>query len=244
MIILPAIDIKGGTCVRLYQGDLTTAHKVADSALDTAKKFEALGCRWLHMVDLDGALQGMALNSGIFLEIAKRTNLRVELGGGIRTADQIRHYLNRGIRRVVLGSIAIEDPNFVRRAVANFGPESVAVGIDAKDGYICGDAWTSTSDIHYIEMAEKMADMGVRTFIYTDISRDGTLTGPDLEGLEALRKALSEAEIIASGGVRTAADIRAIKDLAIDGVICGKAIYEGTLDLSEALEIVRGEDYV
>lgn len=243
MIILPAIDIKGGTCVRLYQGDLDTAHKVADNALDTARRFEAAGCKWLHMVDLDGALQGMALNSGIFLEIGKRTNLRIELGGGIRTADQIRHYLNNGIRRVVLGSIAIEDPNFVRRAISNFGPESIAVGIDAKDGYVCGDAWTSKSDIDYIEMAERMAELGVHTFIYTDISRDGTLTGPDLDGLKRLREAMPESELIASGGVHTKEDIRAIKALGIDGVICGKALYEGTLDLEDALAIAKGETH-
>lgn len=241
MIILPAIDIKGGQCVRLYQGDFDTAEKVADSALETARAFEAAGARWLHMVDLDGALHGMALNAGIFLEIVRHTGLKVELGGGIRTLEQIRFYLDAGVERVILGSIALSNPGFVHSAVASYGPERIVVGIDAKGGLVHGSGWTEASDIHYLELAEKMQGAGVETIIYTDISRDGTMTGPSIAGLKALQEVVPEMNLIASGGIRHAEDIRALNELGIYGAICGKSIYEGSLDLKAALAIARGE---
>lgn len=239
MIILPAIDIKGGTCVRLYQGKFDTAEKVADSALKTARSFEAAGAEWLHMVDLDGALAGMALNAGIFVDVVRHTGLKVELGGGIRTLDQINNYLNAGIKRVILGSVAIKNPGFVRSAIASFDANSIVIGIDALDGYVCGSAWTESSNIHYLELAKHMQEIGVSTIIYTDISRDGTMSGPSLEGMKALKEAVPGMKLIASGGIQNIDDIRALAELDIYGAICGKSLYEGTLDLAEAIAVAK-----
>lgn len=241
MFILPAIDIKGGQCVRLYQGDFETAHKVADSALETARAFEDAGAEWIHMVDLDAALHGMAMNAGIFLEVAQKTDLKVELGGGIRTLEQIHFYLNAGIERVVLGSVAISNPGFVRSAVALYGAEHIAVGIDAKDGIVHGSGWTEASDVHYLALAEKMHQVGVETIIYTDIARDGMMSGPSLAGMKALQTVVPSMQLIASGGISDIEDIKALHQLGIYGAICGKSIYEKTLPLEEALRLAQGE---
>lgn len=239
MIILPAIDIYKGECVRLTQGVFNSSERVADSWLETAGSFEEAGAQWIHMVDLDGALSGERVNSSIFVEVAEKTGLKVELGGGIRTMDDISYYLDRSISRVILGSVAIDNPSLVETAVKKYG-KRIAVGIDAKEGMVKTSGWISESKSGYIETAKQMESFGVEVIIYTDIGRDGTLTGPNLLHLESLKNAVST-KIIASGGVRNAEDIEALCQLELYGVICGKALYQHTLDLKEALKICRKE---
>lgn len=237
MIILPAVDIMGGKPVRLYKGDFSTAGQVAENALDTAKEFESAGAEWIHMVDLDGSLQKKRVNTDIFLSVAENTSLKVELGGGIRTMQDIEFYLSGGISRVILGSIALKDPQLVKEAAGEFG-NKIAVGIDAKNGYAAAEGWTQTSDIYFTELAKKMEQFGVETIIFTDISKDGTLSGPNLAQLEEIDHAVS-CNIIASGGITNIEDIKALKSLSLYGAICGKSIYSGTLDLKEALEVCK-----
>ncbi len=233
MIILPAIDIKNGECVRLYRGEMSTAQKVAEDYILTAASFKKANAEWIHMVDLDGAISGGRVNSDIFIDTARRSGLKVELGGGIRSMEDIEFYLNNGISRVVLGSAAIKNPELVKIAVENFG-EKIAVGIDAKDSKAAADGWVEVSSLNYIELAKKMESFGVKYIIYTDISRDGMLSGPNLEHLKALDEAVS-CNIIASGGITDIDDIYNLKNLNLYGAICGRSIYSGTLNLSDAI---------
>ncbi|MBP3380241.1 MAG: 1-(5-phosphoribosyl)-5-[(5-phosphoribosylamino)methylideneamino]imidazole-4-carboxamide isomerase [Ruminococcus sp.] len=237
MIILPAIDIKDGCCVRLFKGDFNTVEKVAENHLETARGFEAAGASWIHMVDLDGAKEGRPVNTKIYADIAEKTNLKVELGGGIRSLETIREYLDMGITRVILGSVALKDPGLVSSAAEKFGSEKIVVGIDAVNGMVATEGWLESSDVHYIDLAKKMNEVGVKYFIFTDISKDGTLSGVNREQLKDLADAMgSRANIVASGGVHTMADIIACKEMGLYGTICGKSIYKGTLDLSEAIK--------
>lgn len=238
MIILPAIDIKDRTPVRLYQGAFETVHQVAADALETAKQFEAAGAEWIHMVDLDGACEGHPVNTDIFLAVAKETGLKVELGGGIRTMDDIAAYLDGGISRVILGSVALHEPDLVREAAARYG-EAIAVGIDARDGRVRGGGWLEDSDVHFVDLARAMAEAGVQTIIYTDIAKDGTLSGPTLADYEQLIAACPSVHIIASGGIRDIANIAYLKAAGLYGAICGKSLYEGTLSLEEALALAK-----
>ena len=237
MIIFPAIDIIGGQCVRLVKGDYATASKVAEDPLETAKKFEAAGAEWIHMVDLDGAKAGYPVNTKIYEAIAKQTGLKVEVGGGIRTMDTIRAYLDLGISRVILGSAALKNPQLVADAVKEFGAERIVVGIDAKNEMVATEGWLETSEVHYITLAQEMIKAGVRTFIFTDIAKDGTLSGVNTEQLRKLRDATAgQCNIVASGGVHTIDDIIACRDLGLYGTIAGKSLYQGTLDLAEAIK--------
>ena len=233
MIIFPAIDIIDGKPVRLFKGDFSTTEQVADNALETAKSFEEAGASWVHMVDLDGSLQKKRVNHEVFIEVAKKTNLKVELGGGIRTLDDIRFYAENGISRIILGSVALKNPKLVEDAVKSFG-DLIAVGIDAKDGFAATEGWTEKSEIYYINLAKRMEQIGVKTIIYTDISKDGTLAGPNIQQLTELNEAVS-CDITASGGVATIDDIKTLKENNLYGAICGKSIYKKTLDLKEAL---------
>ncbi|NLT48078.1 MAG: 1-(5-phosphoribosyl)-5-[(5-phosphoribosylamino)methylideneamino]imidazole-4-carboxamide isomerase [Clostridiales bacterium] len=239
MIILPAIDIYRGECVRLTQGAFHTSERVADSWLETAASFEEAGAKWIHMVDLDGAISGERVNSHIFIEVAKKTGLKVELGGGIRTMEDISYYLEQGISRVVLGSAAIDDPSLVEAAVKKYCGR-IAVAIDAMNGMVKTSGWVSESGSHYIEIAKKMEASGAEVIIYTDIAKDGTLNGPSISHLESLKNAVSS-KIIASGGIRNSEDIRALCQLGLYGSICGKSIYQGSLDLRETLSICKEE---
>lgn len=237
MIILPAIDIKDGNCVRLFKGDFSTVEKVASDYLETAKSFESAGASWIHMVDLDGAKEGRPVNTKIYTDVAEKTNLKVELGGGIRSLETIQEYLNMGITRVILGSVALKNPALVSSAVEKFGSEKIVVGIDAVNGMVATEGWLESSDVNYIELANKMISVGVKYFIFTDISKDGTLSGVNTEQLKALAGATQgRADIVASGGVHTMADIIACKEMNLYGTICGKSIYKGTLNLKEAIE--------
>ena len=238
MIILPAIDIKDGNCVRLFKGDFSTAEKVAADYMETANGFEKAGASWIHMVDLDGAKEGRPVNTQIYKDVAKKTSLKVEVGGGIRNIDTIRQYLSMGISRVIIGSAALKNPELVKEAVLNFGSEKIAVGIDSKNGMVAAEGWLESSDVHYIQLAKEMIKIGVRYFIVTDISKDGTLSGVNALQLKELSEAVGDAcNIIASGGVHTIEDIIACKKLGLYGTICGKSIYKGTLDLREAVRI-------
>ena len=226
MIILPAIDIKDGNCVRLYKGDFSTVQKVADDYLITAKGFEKDGAKWIHTVDLDGAKEGKPVNSEIFISIAKETNLKVELGGGIRSLDTAEYYVSNGISRVILGSVALKDPQIV---------------IDAKNGKVSAEGWLDDSQVDYIELALKMVDVGVKNIIFTDISKDGTLSGVNAEQLKALNNAVKgKCDITASGGVHNIDDIYLCRKLGLYGAICGKSLYSGTLDLKEAIKVGEG----
>lgn len=238
MIILPAIDIKDGNCVRLFKGDFSTAEKVAADYMETAKDFEKAGASWIHMVDLDGAKEGRPVNTQIYKDVANKTSLKVEVGGGIRNIDTIRQYLSMGISRVIIGSAALKNPELVKEAVLNFGSEKIAVGIDSKNGMVAAEGWLESSDVHYIQLAKEMIKIGVRYFIVTDISKDGTLSGVNALQLKELSEAVGDAcNIIASGGVHTIEDIIACKKLGLYGTICGKSIFKGTLDLREAVRI-------
>ncbi len=240
MVILPAIDIKDGNVVRLFKGDYATVEKVADNFLETAKSFEAAGAEWIHMVDLDGAKEGRPVNTKIYTEVVEKTHLKVELGGGIRSLETIGEYLKLGISRVILGSAALKNPRLVKDAVEKFGSEKIVVGIDAKDGLVATEGWLETSDVNYVDLANKMIDYGVKYFIFTDISKDGTLSGVNAEQLKALRDGTrGECKIIASGGVHTIEDIRICKDMGLYGTICGKSIYTGSLDLKQAIELAK-----
>ena len=235
MLIFPAIDIKNGTCVRLYQGEMSTAEQVANSALEAAGAFKAAGASWVHMVDLDGAVEGVRKNTGIFLEVVQESGLKVEVGGGIRTMTDIAFYLENGISRVILGSIALRDALLVRQAVAEFGGQ-IAVGIDARDGMVAAEGWVETSAVSDVELAKRMEDAGVQCLICTDIARDGMLSGPNLGQLTRIHRAV-KCDIVASGGVTNLSDIAALRDCGLYGAICGRSIYKGTLSLREAIQI-------
>ena len=237
MIIFPAIDIMDGKPVRLLRGDFDTAEQVAEDVLSTAKQFARVGCTWVHMVDLDGSLQKKPVNTDPILQVVEHTPLKVEVGGGIRTMEDIAFYLDRGVDRVILGSVALKNPELVQQAVDAYG-DKIAVGIDAKQGMVATEGWTEDSQMDFIELAKAMEKMGVATIIYTDIGRDGTLSGPDVQGLDWLNKAVS-CNVIASGGVTTITDILVMKDKKMYGTICGKCIYKKTLDLREAVGICK-----
>ncbi len=233
MVILPAIDIKDGQCVRLTKGDFETVERVAEDALETALAFQKAGAEWIHMVDLDGAKEGSLKNSEVFLQVVQNTGLKVELGGGIRTMESINYYAEQGIARMIIGSAAISKPELVEAAVAKYG-DRIAVGIDARNGMVSADGWLTDSSVSYLDLAKKVEAAGVQTIIFTDISRDGTLSGPNLEQLSRINEAVG-CDVIASGGIHTMKDIIALKEMGLYGAICGKSIYKGTLSLEEAI---------
>lgn len=237
MIIFPAIDIIGGKPVRLFKGDFATAEQVADDALATAEGFIEAGAQWIHMVDLDGSLQKKRVNSDTFVTVARQTSLSVEIGGGIRTMQDIDYYANHDISRVILGSVALKNPDLVAEAVREFG-SLIAVGIDAKNGFVATEGWTEGSDTYFIDLARQMEQIGVETIIFTDISKDGTLSGPNISQLSQLNNAVS-CNITASGGVTNIGDIAELLSEGLYGAICGKSIYKGTLDLKEAVDLCR-----
>jgi len=234
MIILPAIDLKDGKCVRLLKGDFGTVHKVAEDPVEVAKVFTSCGAKFIHMVDLDGALDGVRKNGEIVKAVASSVDAKIELGGGIRTMADIDAADKLGVYRFVIGSSAVSDPEFVAEAVKKYG-ERIAVGIDAKDGKVKTHGWTADSGIDAVEFAKKMESLGVKTIIFTDIDTDGTLQGPPMEKLKVLRNAV-KCNIVASGGVTDINDIKNIKNADIDAAIIGKAYYAGTIDLKEAVQ--------
>ena len=240
MIIFPAIDIRGGKCVRLLKGDFNQETVFSDSPADMARKWQAQGAEYLHLVDLDGALAGSSQNLAAIKEILQVVDIPTELGGGIRSMEQIDKLLAMGITRVILGSAAVKNPDLVREACTKYG-ECIVVGIDAKDGIVAVEGWGKSGNIGVIELAQKMKEAGVKTIIYTDISRDGTLSGVNVEATVKLAQE-SGVKIVASGGVKSLEDIKALKKqeaVGIEGVIAGKSIYMGTLDLAAAIKIAK-----
>ncbi len=233
MILLPAIDLKDGRCVRLKKGEFSTVSQVADSALRTAQAFADAGAKWVHMVDLDGARDGVRQNFPIIYEVIQQSGLSVELGGGIKSELDVITIGEAGAGRIVIGSAAVTNPQVVEYAVKQYG-ERTAVGIDCLDGRVRTAGWEQDSGVNYLDLARQMEEKGVKTLIFTDIATDGMLSGPSFDQLAALQKAV-KCNIVASGGVTTLDDVKRLRDMGLYGAIIGKAYYAGTLDLAEAV---------
>ncbi|MFR3786801.1 MAG: 1-(5-phosphoribosyl)-5-[(5-phosphoribosylamino)methylideneamino]imidazole-4-carboxamide isomerase [Agathobaculum desmolans] len=233
MIVIPAIDLKDGQCVRLQKGDYDTVHKVAEDAVETARRFLAAGARMIHMVDLDAAKDGERMNYGVVGRVIRETGAAVELGGGIRSMQDIERVLALGVQRVIIGSAAVRNPPFVVEAVKAYG-DRIVIGVDAKSETVRTDGWLGDSGENYIAFAERMESYGVKNIIFTDIDKDGMLAGPNFDQLAALRASVS-CKLVASGGVSTVQDILRLKKLGIEGAIAGRAVYTGTLDLAAAI---------
>ncbi|MBL0318984.1 MAG: 1-(5-phosphoribosyl)-5-[(5-phosphoribosylamino)methylideneamino]imidazole-4-carboxamide isomerase [Alphaproteobacteria bacterium] len=241
MIIFPAIDLKDGQCVRLFQGEFDKVTVFNHDPAAQAKSFEDMGFSYLHLVDLNGALEGKPVNESAVESIIKRISLPIQLGGGIRTIATIERWLTMGITRVILGTIALHNPDLVKEACRLF-PGQIVVGIDGRGGKVAIQGWAETSEVTVIELAQKFEDAGVSAIVYTDISRDGTLTGPDLEGTKTLAKSIS-IPVIVSGGMSKTDDISAVKAMehvGIEGVIIGRALYDKKIDVPRALQIANG----
>ena len=239
MIILPAIDMMSGRPVRLYKGEYESSEVVADSVIETAKRFEAAGAEWIHMVDLDGAKTGKRENAQLITETAQNCSIPVEAGGGIRTMEDISFYIENGVSRVILGTAAVSDEALLKEALAVYG-DKIAVGMDCRNGYAAVSGWLKTSELYYLDFAKHLEEIGVKTVIFTDISKDGTLSGPNFEMLRCL-SGTTNMNIIASGGVRDLKNIRDLAAMNLYGAITGKAIYAGTMDLSEAIAAAGGK---
>ena len=237
MILFPAIDIKDGKAVRLYQGRFDKCEEMG-IPLEIAKEFEKTGAEFIHLVDLDGAKEGKRINSDIIKAIAETVNIPVQLGGGIRTLEDLEAIFDLGVSRAIIGTAAYKDKEFLIKAVEKYG-EKIAVGVDAKDNKVALEGWLESTDMDYIEFSRQLEKIGVKTVIYTDISKDGTLEGANIEGLKALSKAVNM-DIVASGGVKDLEDLLNINELNLYGAISGKAIYSGSLDLKEALDALKG----
>ena len=235
MILFPAIDLKEGRCVRLVQGDMAQATVFNDDPAAQAAEFEAQGFEWLHVVDLDGAFAGKPMNAAAVEAILSRVRIPVQLGGGIRDLDTIEKYIDGGLRYVIIGTAAVKNPGFLKDACTAFGGH-VIVGLDAKDGKVATDGWSKLTGHEVVDLAKKFEDWGVESIIYTDIGRDGMLSGINIDATVKLAQALS-IPVIASGGLSNMADIEqlcAVEDEGVEGVICGRAIYSGDLDFAAA----------
>lgn len=237
MVIYPAIDIKDGRCVRLVQGQFNDVTVYSDNPIEMAFKFEQMGAEYIHVVDLDGARLGSPQNIAVISEMAVKLGIPVQLGGGIRTIETIEIVLCKGIERVILGTSAVKDQELVKQAVSSFG-RNLAVAIDARDGLVAIEGWAKTSEFTAIGFAKKMEELGASTIIYTDISRDGMLNGPNLKAMEEMVKAVG-INVIASGGVTSLKDITDLKNIGVSGVIVGKALYTGDIDLKEAIAAAK-----
>ncbi len=238
--LYPAIDLKDGNCVRLLKGDMQAATVFSDNPTAQAKAFEDAGCKWLHLVDLNGAFAGKPVNGDAVKAILANVDVPVQLGGGIRDIATMERWLDAGLSRLILGTLAVKDPDLVIEACRLF-PGKIAVGIDALGGKVAVEGWAEASELGVIELAKKFEDAGVAAIIHTDIDRDGTLTGVNAEASSELAAAIS-IPVIASGGVKDLGDMRAVRDAGnLDGVITGRAIYDGGMDLKQALKIAAGE---
>ena len=235
MTILPAIDLKDGKAVRLSKGLMDSAKIYSDEPWQIAKRFEELGSEWVHLVDLNGAFAGKPENLEQIKKIRANCNLKLELGGGIRDEETIKMYLELGIDRLILGSIAVKDAAFVKEMAAKY---PIVVGIDAIDGMVAVEGWAETSDMKATDLAKAFADCGVEAIICTDVGRDGMMTGVNVDFTMEIAKA-SGVETIASGGLKDMSDIHALIKAGCDGTIVGKAFYEGTLDLEEAFKVAH-----
>ncbi|MBY6036852.1 1-(5-phosphoribosyl)-5-[(5-phosphoribosylamino)methylideneamino]imidazole-4-carboxamide isomerase [Fictibacillus nanhaiensis] len=237
--LYPAIDMRDGKCVRLLQGDYDQETVYGDSPFDMAKQFVEQGAEWIHMVDLDGAKDGKKVNHEHVLRIAKELSVKVQIGGGIRSMDDVSYYLDHGVDRVILGSTAVSNPEFVRAALREYGSK-IAIGLDARDGYVATEGWLETSHIMAEDLAKRLVEEGAETFIFTDISKDGMLEGPNVEAIAELSR-ITGKEVIASGGVSSIDDLVKLKEdeRNVSGAIIGKALYTGRFTLSDALGSVE-----
>jgi phosphoribosylformimino-5-aminoimidazole carboxamide ribotide isomerase len=238
MILYPAIDLKDGHCVRLLRGEMEAATVFSDDPASQAAAFEAAGCEWLHLVDLNGAFAGRPVNAEAVEAILARVSVPAQLGGGIRDMATIDGWLAKGLARVILGTVAVENPGLVREAARSF-PGKVAVGIDAKGGMVATRGWAEVTDVEATDLARRFEDAGVAAIIYTDIARDGAMQGPNVAATESLARAVS-IPVIASGGVSSLADLAALKATGvIAGAISGRALYDGAIDLGAAIALLR-----
>ncbi len=240
MILYPAIDLKDGQCVRLVRGEMDAATVFNDDPAAQAAAFAAAGCQWVHLVDLNGAFAGRAVNAEAVEAVLARVSVPCQLGGGIRDMAAIEGWLAKGLARVILGTVAVRDPALVREAARAF-PGRVAVGIDARGGRVAVEGWAETTDLTALELARRFEDAGVAAIIYTDIDRDGAMGGPNVAATAALANAVS-IPVIASGGVSSLDDLRALKNCGapLDGAISGRALYDGRIDVAEAVRVLAG----
>ena len=236
MKIFPAIDLRDGKAVRLFQGDYDQMTVYSENPVDIAGSFKAKGADNLHLVDLDGAKDGKLVNFDTIKAIVEEVDMFVEVGGGIRDEERIKQYLDLGVGRVILGTIAIKDPDFLKEMVGKYG-ERIAVGVDARDGYVAINGWKEITDTESFEFCEYLRDIGVKTVIYTDISRDGGLQGTNMEAYRKLQQ-IEGLDVVASGGISFEEEITALKDVAAAAIL-GKALYSGILDLERALELAE-----
>lgn len=239
MNLIPAIDLIGGKAVRLMKGDYQKVTVYSDSPLEVAKSFEDAGAEFLHVVDLDGAKDGTTANFETICSIMNNTKLSVEIGGGIRNLETVKKYVEAGASRVILGTAAVTDPEFLRQAVSLYG-EHIAVGVDVKDGMVAIKGWTEVSALSCFDFCKQLQSIGVKTVICTDISKDGMMSGTNLQLYQDLANAFSM-NIIASGGVSSEDDIRSLIRMKIYGAILGKALYTGAIDLKKAIAMTKGE---
>ncbi|WP_170008169.1 1-(5-phosphoribosyl)-5-[(5-phosphoribosylamino)methylideneamino]imidazole-4-carboxamide isomerase [Bacillus fonticola] len=240
LTLYPAIDMRNGKCVRLFQGDYDQETVYGDSPFDMAKKFAEEGAQWVHMVDLDGAKDGKRMNHEHVLRAAKELSVRVQIGGGIRTEEDIDLYLSSGVDRVILGSVAVQNPTFAKEMIRKYGKQ-IVIGLDAKDGFVATHGWLETSTVKATNVAKEMADAGCDVFICTDIAKDGTLSGPNVDAMLELASSTGK-EVIVSGGVSTLEDVTSLvreTNKGIGGVIIGKALYENRFTLPTALQEVQ-----
>lgn len=240
MYILPAIDILDGKPQMLFRGDYEKGKVVGDDALEIAKSFEEAGATWLHMVDLNGAKEGKRINNEIIENVVKNTNLKVEIGGGIRNLEAVEDYLSLGVSRCIIGSAAVKDPDFLKEAVEKYG-EKIAVGVDIKDGYVFVNGWLESTEKNYRDFLKELIDLGVKTVILTDISKDGAMEGANFDLYEEIAKDF-DIDLIASGGVSEIEEVEALSKLDIYGCIIGSALYNDSINLKEAIGVGEGND--
>lgn len=238
MKLYPAIDLKDGKCVRLLQGDYNEVTVYGENPREMAKKWERLGGDFLHIVDLDGAKAGKEINGEAIRQIVEAINIPIELGGGIRSIEDISLQLSRGVHRVILGSAAIKNRALVKEALDTFGPDKIVVGVDAKGGMVAVEGWLEVTDTSALTFCQELEKMGVQTVIYTDIAKDGMMQGPNIEETEKLVKE-THLDIVASGGVSSIEDLKALEKIGVYGAIIGKAIYTGAIDLEEAAKLFK-----
>ena len=241
MEVIPAIDLVDGQCVRLMQGDYSKKTVYSDDPVGVALRWESLGATRIHIVDLDGARLGEPANLGVIGRIASSVGVPIQMGGGVRSIDAAREVIGAGVQRVMLGTVAVRDPGIVAEARSEFGEDAVVVAVDSRDGYVSVSGWTSSSRIRATELLQRMSDAGVKTFLCTDIAKDGTLDGPDYELMSELVEVAGKG-VIAAGGVASVGHVRRLAETGVGGVVIGKALYTGDIELGEALETAAGVD--
>ena len=242
MLVVPAIDLKDGLCVRLYKGNMKEVTVYSTDPCEEALKWEQMGAKYLHLVDLDGAVAGAPKNLNAIKEIIFQLNIPVQLGGGIRSIETIEYYLDLGLTRLIIGTAALKNPQLIKKAVEKFGSDTIILGLDSTLGKVAVDGWETVAEKSALEFGREMKEMGLERVIYTDTMRDGTLEGLNIEGIKEMAKETG-LKVIASGGVAGLEDVRKVKELqgiGVEGLIIGKALYTGDIDLREALRIAEG----